>query len=208
MKQQCHMSKSVQTSGRRWSPSRHLQDERDATACLFPSAPLIQMFDCRCSSPENRRSRGSDETSPHVCGSTSQRSDEVDHGSLVRIWKRTDWVVAGAGQQAVGEVCSLVVLPADDAGQRRVEGYGHSADTGVWVEAVTSHTVKVTAGLIGLLVKLKTNKSENKLKFQWLHQKHSQGNWREELESITSEVYCEFKSLSGLNTKSDRISRL
>lgn len=76
------------------------------------------------------------------------------------ISKRADGVVAGAGQEAAGEVRSLVVLPANDARQRRVEGDGHRAKdvAGVSVEgrkrAVTGQMSEITAGLINPSVKL------------------------------------------------------
>lgn len=45
-------------------------------------------------------------------------------GSPVGISKRADGVVARAGEEAVGEVWSLVVLPPDYPGRQRVGGEG------------------------------------------------------------------------------------
>lgn len=74
--------------------------------------------------------------------------------------KWADGVVARARQEAAGEVWSLVVLPANDARQWRVEGDGHRAEdvAGVSEErrerAVTGDMSEITAGLIKPFVKL------------------------------------------------------
>lgn len=100
----------------------------------------------------------SDETSSDVCRSSPPRSASAE---VVRRPRRTDGVEARTGEEAAGEVRSLIVLPPDDTGQRGVEGVGDGVEdvSGVSVErregAVVRNPSQVTAKLVRPFVELK-----------------------------------------------------
>lgn len=89
-----------------------------------------------------RERRRSDETTPRVCRASSRLLDSaVERGSPVGIVKGTDGVVARAGEKAVGEGQSLVVVPPNDPGHPGVEGRGVEDALGVSRERRGGHAV-------------------------------------------------------------------
>lgn len=107
----------------------------------------------------SQREAGSDEAPPDVGGSPPHRSASGEPPVEAR---RAHGVVARAGEEDAGEARVLVVIPPDDAGQRRLEGGG---DEGVAVEggegAGPGHLSALTADLMEPFVELEVIKKEN-----------------------------------------------
>lgn len=103
-------------------------------------------------SPMSRR-RLSDEPPPYVCRPPPWLVDDaqVDRRHPVGVSQRADGVEAGAGEDELGEVGSLVVLAADDPRHQREGGRVGQHAAGVPVErreGAVARTPQVRAQLV------------------------------------------------------------
>lgn len=105
------------------------------------------------------RHRVSDEPSPDICTPPPWLVDDaqVDRCHPVGVSQRADGVEAGAGQDKLGEVGSLVVLAANDPRHQREGGRVGQHVAGVPVErreGAVARTPQVRAQLVRPLVEL------------------------------------------------------